>query len=72
VVIDGQGIALRYQLATTEVSAGHLQYLSGIWLDEYGYHLHANESNFGSKTVDLSVNWFRGESIDATGGLNTF
>ena len=64
-VIDGQGIALWDQLVTPEVNSGHLQYLSDIWLDEYGYYLHAKESNFESKTVGLFLTWLRDESMDA-------
>ena len=42
-VIDGQGIALWDQLVAPEVNSGQLQYLSDIWLDEYGYYVHARE-----------------------------
>ena len=35
-IIDGQGIALWDRLVDYEISSGHLQYLSAIWLDEYG------------------------------------
>lgn len=56
-VIDGQGIALWDQLVTPEVNSGHLQYLSDIWLDEYGYYVHANEGGVENKALKLFLDW---------------
>ena len=61
-VIDGQGIALWDQLVTPEVNSGHLQYLSDVWLDEYGYYVHAKESGIASEGVRLFLNWLIIES----------
>jgi len=61
-VIDGQGIALWDQLVTPEVNSGHLQYLSDVWLDEYGYYVHAKESGIASEGVRLFLNWLIVES----------
>ena len=61
-VIDGQGIALWDQLVTPEVNSGHLQYLSDIWLDEYGYYVHANEGGVENKALKLFLDWLIVES----------
>ncbi len=66
-VIDGQGIALWDRLVAHEISSGHLQYLSDIWLDEYGYYVRAKDSSLESKAVELFLNWLRDESKDAPG-----
>ncbi|MGB1952249.1 MAG: LysR family transcriptional regulator [Marinobacter sp.] len=61
-VIDGQGIALWDRLVTPEVNSGHLQYLSDIWLDEYGYYVHANEGGVENKALKLFLDWLIVES----------
>lgn len=61
-VIDGQGVALWDQLVTPEVNSGHLQYLSDIWLDEYGYYVHANEGGVENKALKLFLDWLIVES----------
>ena len=61
-VIDGQGVALWDQLVTPEVNSGHLQYLSDIWLDEYGYYVHANEGGVENKALNLFLDWLIVES----------
>ena len=66
-IIDGQGIAFWDRLVAYEINSGHLQYLSDIWLDEYGYYVRANDSSQESKAVQLFLNWLRDESKDATG-----
>ncbi len=66
-VIDGQGIALWDLLVAHEISSGNLQYLSDIWLDEYGYYVRAKDSSLESKAVELFLNWLRDESKDAPG-----
>ena len=66
-VIDGQGIALWDRLVAHEISSGHLQYLSDIGLDEYGYYVRAKDSSLESKAVELFLNWLRDESKDAPG-----
>lgn len=66
-VIDGQGIALWDRLVAHEISSGHLQYLSDIWLDEYGYYVRTKDSSLESKAVELFLNWLRDESKDAPG-----
>ncbi|MDG2064930.1 MAG: LysR family transcriptional regulator [SAR324 cluster bacterium] len=66
-VIDGQGIALWDRLVAHEISSGNLQYLSDIWLDEYGYYVRAKDSSLESKAVELFLNWLRDESKDAPG-----
>ena len=66
-VIDGQGIALWDRLVAHEISSGHLQYLSDIWLDEYGYYVRAKDSSLESKAVELFLNRLRDESKDAPG-----
>ena len=63
-IIDGQGIALWDRLVAYEISSGHLQYLSDIWLDEYGYYVRAKDSSLESKAVQLFLNWLRDESKD--------
>lgn len=61
-VIDGQGVALWDQLVTPEVNSGYLQYLSDIWLDEYGYYVHANEGGVENKALNLFLDWLIAES----------
>ena len=34
-----------------EVNSGQFQYFSDIWLDEYGYYVHAREGDTENKTV---------------------
>ena len=61
-VVDGQGIALWDKLVTPEVNSGHLQYLSDIWLDEYGYYVHAKEVSAENKALRLFSDWLIVES----------
>ncbi len=61
-VIDGQGVALWDQLVTPEVNSGHLQYLSDIWLDEYGYYVHTNQGGVENKALNLFLDWLIVES----------
>ena len=63
-IIDGQGIALWDRLVAYEINSGDLQYLSDIWLDEYGYYVRAKDSSLESKAVQLFLNWLRDESKD--------
>ena len=42
--------------------SGHLQYLSDIWLDEYGYYVHANEGGVENKALKLFLDWLILES----------
>ena len=42
--------------------SGRLQYLSDIWLDEYGYYVHANEGGVENKALKLFLDWLIVES----------
>jgi DNA-binding transcriptional LysR family regulator len=61
-LIDGQGIALWDQLVTPEINSSHLQYLSDIWLDEYGYYVHARKRGTENKALRLFFDWLIAES----------
>jgi hypothetical protein len=46
-----------------EVNSGQFQYLSDIWLDEYGYYVHAREGDTENKALRLFLDWLISESV---------
>ena len=47
----------------TENYLSQVQYLSDIWLDEYGYYVHAREGDTENKALRLFLDWLISESV---------